>query len=276
MVRSRWRPRPLIAVSILLHVFALVVSLAVPGAWRCALAAIAANHALLTLATFFPNTRWLVDSKKRLPVWQKDACVALTFDDGPDPEVTPLVLNVLEQHAAGATFFCIGERAAAQPALMKEIRARGHSVGNHSLRHKPFFTLMGISAQRQELAAAETVLRETGPTSGLVRVPLGMCSPLSDWVFHSLGLQHVGWTCRGFDTQTGDAARVAARITKDVREGDIILLHDGNAALDSNGRPITVAVLESLLSTLKQRGLRSVSLDAAAVVPARAPFSEAV
>lgn len=271
-MRLRWRPRPAIILSMSLHVAALVALFVWPGAWGWALSAVAANQAVLLLATLFPGAQSIVHSMNRLPRSQAEGCVALTFDDGPDPDVTPQVLDLLDRHGARATFFCIGRRAAGQPALMREIRARGHGVGNHTMHHPLWFTLLGIGGQRRELAAAEAVLLQTGPTNGLVRAPLGMCSPLSDWVFHRLGLQHIGWARRGFDTRSGNATRVLARITHGLREGDIILLHDGNAARDTNGRPVTLAVLEALLPALAVRGLRSVSLslEAAPVATAEA------
>ncbi len=263
-----------------LHVAALAAFLAWPGAWGWALAAVKANHAVLLLAMLVPGAQSIARSINRLPPSHAAGCVALTFDDGPDPDVTPLVLDLLDRYGARATFFCIGQRAAGQPALMREIRARGHSIGNHTMHHPPWFALLGIGGQRQELAAAEAVLLQTGPTNGLVRVPLGMCNPLSDFVFHLLGLRHVGWARRGFDTRSGDTTRVLARITHGLREGDIILLHDGSAARDADGRPVTLAVLEALLPALAVRGLCSVNLglegapaataEAAAVAGSRA------
>ena len=274
-MRLGWRPRPAITLSMSLHVAALATLLAWPGAWGWALAAVTANQALLLLATVVPGGRSITHSMNRLPPAQARGCVALTFDDGPDPHVTPLVLDLLDRHGARATFFCVGQRAAEQPALMHEICARGHGIGNHTMHHPRWFALLGIGGQRRELTAAEAVLHQTGPTNGLVRAPLGMCSPLSDWVFYRLGLQHVGWTRRGFDTRSGDATRVLARITHGLREGDIILLHDGNAARDTDGRPVTLAVLEALLPALAVRGLRSVNLNLEAALAATAEAAAA-
>lgn len=269
-MRLGWRPRPAIVLSMGMHVVALAALFVWPGAWTWALAAVAANQAALLLATLLPGAPFIARSMNRLPRSQARGCVALTFDDGPDPDVTPLVLDLLDRHGARATFFCIGQRAARQPALMREIRARGHGVGNHTMHHPLWFALLGVGGQRRELAAAEAVLLQTGPTTGLVRAPLGMCSPLSDWVFHRLGLQHVGWARRGFDTRSKDATRVLARITRDLRDGDIILLHDGNVARDANGRPVTLTVLEALLPALAARGLRSVTLGVEAAPAATA------
>ena len=259
-VTGAWRPRPVILVSLGLHSAALASLFVWPRCWGWAAAAVAGNHLVLALATLIPGGQSLGRSMTRLPPRQAAGRVALTFDDGPDPDVTPRILDLLDRYGARATFFCIGRRASESPALMRDIRARGHAIGNHTMRHPLWFALLGIAAQRRELAAAEAVLRETGPMAGLARAPLGLRNPLSDWVFHRLGLRHVGWTRRGYDTRSGDAALVLGRVTNGLREGDIILLHDGNAARDAIGRPVTLPVLEALLPMLAARGLRSISL----------------
>ena len=173
-MRPGWRPRPAIILSMSLHAAALAALFAWPGAWGWALAAVAANHAVLLLAMLVPGAQSIGRSMNRLPPSQAAGRVALTFDDGPDPDVTPLVLDLLDRHGARATFFCIGQRATAQPALMREIRARGHGIGNHTMHHPLWFALLGVGGQRRELAAAEAALLQTGATNGLVRAPLGM------------------------------------------------------------------------------------------------------
>lgn len=244
-----------------LHAVALGVVATLPQAWPWAIAAVLANHLALTVVTFFPNSRLLGCTLRRLPPGRARGHVALTFDDGPDPAVTPRVLAILERHGAHATFFCIGEKAARHPALMREIAARGHAIGNHTMRHPGWFALLGVGGQRREWQQAQAVLDGLGVATNLVRAPLGLRSPLSDLVFHQCGLRHVGWSRRGFDTRCGDAPRVLGRITLDLREGDIILLHDGNARLNASGEPVCLAVLERLLPLLAARGLSSIRLD---------------
>jgi len=259
-VKRPWRPRPIIQLSFVVHAAALALVLVMPQAWAWALTAVLANHAVLTLASLLPRSQLLGRSMRRLPPGEDAGRVALTFDDGPDPELTPRILALLKEHGAHATFFCIGQRAAQHPQLMREIRAHGHSVANHTMRHRGWFALMGVTGQLNEVASAHAVLAATGPVSDLVRAPLGLRNPFSDLVFHRLGLRHVSWTRRGFDTRRGDAGRVLAHVTRGLREGDIVLLHDGNAARDPTGRAVSLVVLEQLLPWLATRGLRSVSL----------------
>ena len=127
--------------------------------------------------------------------------IALTIDDGPDPAVTPAVLDLLDLHGARATFFCIAERARAHPALCREIVRRGHSVQNHSDRHSHAFSLLGPGAIAREIAAAQATLADvTGVVPRFFRAPAGLRNPFLAPVLQRLDLQLVSWTRRGYDT----------------------------------------------------------------------------
>ncbi len=256
-----WRPRPLILASLALHAGALAALAALPQAWPWWLGAVLANHLLLTALTLLPNGQLLGRSLRRLPPEQADGHVALTFDDGPDPEVTPRILALLDRHGARATFFCIGERAARHPELVRDIVARGHAIGNHTMRHPGWFALLGAAGQRREWQEAQDVLRRLGVEGHLARAPLGLRNPISDPVLQRCRLRHVGWSRRGFDTRCGDSERVLARITRGLRAGDIILLHDATARRDAHGVPVCLPVLERLLPLLAARGLASIRLE---------------
>ena len=147
-----WRPTPLAGFSLALHgalAIALVVS---PAAWPWIIAVVAANHALLTAAVFMPRTQLLGPNVNRLPeAAARRREVALTFDDGPDPQNTPQILAWLDRHGAKASFFCVGEKAAAHPEIVREIAQRGHSVENHSYRHSNAFACFGIGRTTREV-----------------------------------------------------------------------------------------------------------------------------
>lgn len=253
----RWVPRPAIAGSMALHGLVLAVILAQPGLWLAGLGLLALNHALLFLAMLFPRSQLLGRTMTR----RAPPGVALTFDDGPDPEVTPLILDLLARHGARATFFCIGAAAQRHPALMREIRARGHIIANHSMHHPGWFAALGVAGQRREWEAAAAVLAATGPVSRYARAPLGLRNPLSDLALHRAGLTHVAWARRGWDTRCRDAATVLRRLTSGLQPGDILLLHDGNVARTAAGRPVSLEALESLLPWLAAQGLACVTLD---------------
>jgi len=262
-----WPWPPLVRSSVLLHAAAAGAALAVPGAVPWALGGVLLNHAVLTAAGLWPRSRLLGPNLTRLPGSVADE-IAVTIDDGPDPHTTPAVLELLAAHGVHATFFCIAERARAHPALLREIVARGHSVQNHSLRHRHDFSLLGPRRLARDVAAAQDVL---GSLSGTVphcfRAPAGLRNPFLDPVLHRLGLQLVSWTRRGFDTREADPQRVLARLTRGLASGDILLLHDGHARRSAAGHAVLLDVLPPLLTRCRAAGLRAVTLHEA--VPAR-------
>ena len=262
MRNSRWQPTLLIRTSIVLHLLALIVVIAQPGQWRWALGAVLANHILFTLVGLWPRSHWLGPNWTRLPAaaTAKNR-IALTIDDGPDPSVTPQVLDMLDRYAAQATFFCVGENAARYPDLCREIVRRGHAVENHSQHHRHYFALMGCSGFMRELQAAQDTLTTiTGQRPLFFRAPAGLRNPFLDPVLARLGLRLASWSARGFDTRSGDVERVKNRLLRGVCAGAILLLHDGNAARTHDGTPVILKVLPSILAAARAANLRFVTL----------------
>lgn len=258
----RWRPSPLIQLSIGTHLGALGALLAWPQHWAVALAAVCACHLALTVAGLLPRCSLLGPNLTRLPA---AACarreIALTIDDGPDPQVTPQVLALLDEAGARASFFCIGERAAAHPELIAEIVRRGHTVENHSQHHRHHFSLFGPRRIHADVAAAQHTLGQlAGSTPHFFRAPAGLHNPFLEPVLAHLGLRLAAWTRRAYDTREGDPARVLARLCQGLAAGDILLLHDGHAARTAYGRPVILAVLPALLERIAAAGLRPVTL----------------
>jgi peptidoglycan-N-acetylglucosamine deacetylase len=262
----RW-PWPVgIQASLGLHAAAALGAAALPGAWPWAAGAVLANHALLTAAGLWPRSTLLGPNITRLP--GTAAQVAITLDDGPDPELTPAVLDILAAHGARATFFCIAERAHKQPALIRRIVGAGHSVQNHSLRHRHHFSLLGASGFRAEIGAAQELLSEVSGTRPIAfRAPAGLRNPLLDPVLHQLGLHLVSWTRRGFDTRSHHPQPVLQRLTRGLAGGDILLLHDGQSRPTPQGQALVLSVLPQLLRHCQAAGLRTVTL--ADVLPPR-------
>ena len=258
--RPRWHPSPLLFASAGVHGGAVAAVLAQTQLWPWAVGALAANHALLTAAGLTPRSRLLGPNWTHLPP-AGPAQVALTLDDGPDPEVTPQVLEMLAAHGAHATFFCIGERVAAHAALAREILAHGHAIENHSQRHLHHFSLLGPRRLRTEIERAqETIGALTGAAPRFFRAPAGLRSPLLDPLLQRLGLQLASWTRRGFDTVECRPARVLAALVRDLSAGDILLLHDGHAARTDAGTPVVLEVLPKLLAAFAAAGLAPVTL----------------
>jgi peptidoglycan-N-acetylglucosamine deacetylase len=267
--RARW-PRPIaFDASVGVHVCAGAAAWAVPGAELWSLAALAVNHALLTGAGLVPRSTLLGPNLRRLPAQPGPATpqvasvdrVALTFDDGPDPEVTPRVLDQLDAAGARATFFCIAEEARRHATLTREIVARGHSVQNHSASHRHHFSLLGRRGFEREIGAAQaTVADITGIAPHCFRAPAGLRNPLLDPVLHRLDLHLVSWTRRAFDTVDGHAPRVLARLQRGLAARDILLLHDGHAKPGASGRAVVLEVLPPLLEHLRSLGLATTTL----------------
>jgi len=233
-----------------------------PQWWPAWAAGLLADHGLLAVAGLLPRSAILGPNLRRLPeAAAARGEVALTFDDGPDPEVTPAVLSLLAQADARATFFCIGERLRRHPALAREIVACGHAIENHTQRHRHDFSLLGPARiEREVVAMQRTVAELAGAAPRFFRAPAGLRNALLEPVLARLGLQLASWTRRGYDTASGDARRVRERLARGLGGGDILLLHDGNAARDGRGKPVVLEVLPRLLDDLAARGLCSVTL----------------
>lgn len=258
----RWKPSSLVKGSLALHACAAAGMIVQPGLWPWAVAAIAANQGVLTAAGMWPRSSLLGPNWTHLPeAAASRGEIAITIDDGPDPEVTPRVLEILEQHGAQASFFCIGARAARYPGLCREIAARGHAVENHSQNHLHHFSLLGPRRMARELQAAQDTLAGiTGQLPRFFRAVAGLRNPFLDPVLSRLDLHLASWTRRGFDTRDGDPDSVAAKLLHDLGGGDILLLHDGNAARSGAGEAVILKALPVLLWTAKAAGLRCVTL----------------
>lgn len=233
-----------------------------PGWWPWAAGGIAANHLLLTVLGLLPRSTQLGPNWIRLPPQAAARSeLALTFDDGPDPLVTPRVLDLLGAAGVRASFFCIGERAARHPDLCREMVLRGHGVENHTQHHRHGFSLLGPRRLAREIRSAqETLTAITGQAPCFFRAPAGLRNPLLEPVLSRLGLRLATWTRRGFDTRARDPDRVTGRLTRGLAAGDILLLHDGNAGRCADGGPMVLQVLPRLLQTIESAGLTPVTL----------------
>jgi peptidoglycan/xylan/chitin deacetylase (PgdA/CDA1 family) len=224
-------------------------------------ATLVADHLGLALGSLLPRCALLGPVMTRLPDTVRDG-VAITIDDGPEPSVTPRVLDLLDAAGAKATFFVIGERARRHAALTREIAERGHAVENHSERHWKTFSLRGPGFMAQEIdRGRQTIFDLTGQDSRYFRAPAGLRNPFLDPLLAHRGLTLAAWTRRAYDTREGDPDKVLARLTGRLAGGDILLLHDGHAACGGDGVPVILHVLPRLLSALAARGLRPCLLD---------------
>ena len=189
----------------------------------------------------------------------KTAGVALTFDDGPHPAGTPAVLQALDRANARATFFVIGEQVRRRPALVAEIAAAGHAVALHGYRHRLQLRL-GSNAVREDIERGIESIREAAGTEVTWhRPPYGIYSPAGLRLVRGAGLRPLLWSRWGKDWRKFTTpGRIAARATRDISPGDVILLHDADfySARESHRR--TVVALATILSHLSHAGLDTV------------------
>lgn len=254
----RWLPTPFLRWSAAFNVAAVAGVAAAPRLWPAALGALAGTHLVAAVAGMLPRSRLLGPNLDRLPRERAERGeVSLTFDDGPDPEVTPRVLDLLDRTGARASFFLVGRRAARHPELTAEIVRRGHRVENHTWSHTHRFALLGPRGAMAEIDRAQRELGErTGRTPEYFRPPAGIRSPWLGPLLDRRGLCLASWTRRGLDTVTADPQRVVRRLLRDLDGGDVLLLHDG-----PSGRHRTVlAALPPVLAAIDAAGLACVPL----------------
>ncbi len=253
---------PLVRASLALHLGSAVVCAASPRSWPWVVGVVLADHMVLVFGSLWPRSSLVGPNLRRLPPAQHDdRTVALTFDDGPDPEVTPRILDRLDTYGAKGSFFCIGRQVERYRGIVKEIAHRGHTVENHSYSHSRAFCFLGPRGMVRDLDRAQKLLElESGTLPRYFRAPAGLRNPWLDAVLVSRELRLVSWTRRGFDKVARDPALIAARLLRGVAPGDILLLHDGSPARDGQGRPVSLEVLPRVLDGLARRDLRSVAL----------------
>lgn len=187
------------------------------------------------------------------------AGVALTFDDGPHPDGTPSVLDQLSRAKAHATFFLIGEQVERRPALVAEIAAAGHVVALHGYRHR-LQLRMSAAALREDLArGAATIEDAIGAAPAWHRPPYGVYSPAGLRAARAAGLRPLLWSRWGKDWRrftTPD--RIAARATREISNGDVILLHDADFYSSHRSHRKTVQALPLVIGELRRREIDTV------------------
>lgn len=184
----------------------------------------------------------------------RDNLVAITFDDGPHPNFTPRVLELLQKYNARASFFCVGQQVNQYGAIAKKIVDSGHTIGNHTYTHSNKFGFFGTQKVLSELQKTNTTIKEvTGLEPKLYRPAFGVTNPSINKAVKKLNLITVGWNIRSLDTTQRSKKVILERITNKINKGDIILLHDSSEK--------TVEVLEQLLLFLQQHKMQSVTVD---------------
>lgn len=221
--------------------------------WRVGLPAMLLSHLPFVWGALWPRSRLFGPVLTRLPDAPADERRAwLTIDDGPSAD-TLAILDLLDRHAATATFFVVGARARRHPDLVREIARRGHGIGNHSDTHPAawFWALSPRRMAREIAGTQETVRGITGIAPRWFRAVVGMANPFVSAPLRAHGLARVAWSARGFDGVSADPRQVVARIEHALCPGAIVLLHEGAR----HGR--NVATIALLLQRLEALGYRT-------------------
>ena len=215
-------------------------------------------HSAPALAPVLPRLGEALDVQLRQ---ESEEGVALTFDDGPHPEGTPLVLEVLRDAGAPATFFLAGEQVARRPALAAEIVAAGHRVELHCFQHRNQLRLTSRGLLEDTERARAAIEDATGQAVSDYRPPYGIFSAAGLRAIRRRGWRPVLWSLWGRDwTRRATAESIARRATTGARDGDILLLHDADYYSAGGSWSRTAAALPAILDELGGQGLRAVSL----------------
>lgn len=216
-------------------------------AGTAAAAAVAAGYQSMA-----PTGQWYGRTFTGLPRGTRQ--LALTYDDGPNDPHTLRLLEVLARHNVRATFFLIGRYVEQRPDIVREIVKSGHVVGNHTFTHPPLI-FKSAADVRKELSDCRSALHDAiGEHSNLFRPPFGARRPAVLRIARELGLEPIMWNVTGYDWNAPPSAVIERKVTKQIRGGDVILLHDGGHKQMGADRSQTVLATEKLIKRYKQDG----------------------
>lgn len=216
--------------------------------------------AVLTDGIFRPSSSVLYPTLSHGP--RDRPRVALTFDDGPDPQVTPSILDALAGAGARATFFVIGRHLEKHRDVGLRALSEGHELGNHSWMHSYFQNFYRTDQQQSDVERSTRLIQElSGSTAEpLYRPPVGLKSPPLARVAHARKLTVVAWSLHSRDTLSRDPDATAARVLSRIAPGDIVLMHDGHER-EGKHRGVAAAALPLILRGLRERGLSCVTVS---------------
>jgi peptidoglycan-N-acetylglucosamine deacetylase len=208
----------------------------------------------------FQQQRETLERWGRFPARERiDAGVALTFDDGPDPDCTPAVLDALAAAGARGVFFLVGEQVEAHPELARRVADDGHAVALHGFRHVEHDEL-GAEVRADLERGAAAVVDATGVQPRLYRPPYGRFTEESYGAVGELGLAPVYWSGWGADWEPIPAERIADLAIRDLAPGTILLLHDSPRYATRPSAAPTAESLPAILAAMRERGLEPVTV----------------
>jgi len=188
--------------------------------------------------------------------------VSITFDDGPNPVATPLILDALREEDVRATFFILGRHADQWPALVRRIADEGHQIGNHGYFHRKLHRRTPGYVRDDLTRGTESIERACGVRPKVFRAPHGFRSPWVTPIARSLGQRTIGWSLGVWDSARPGVDAIVARTVDGTRPGSILLLHDGDGYDASGDRMQTAAAVPRIIDALQARDYRLVGVPA--------------
>jgi len=199
-----------------------------------------------------PTGRWYGRTFIGLPRGTRQ--VALTYDDGPNDPHTLRLLEVLAKHHVRATFFMIGRYVRQRPDIAREVARAGHVIGNHTFSH-PLLIFRSAEETRSQLESCRAALTDAiGEHSNLFRPPFGGRRPATLRTARELGMQTALWNVTGYDWSAPSAAEIEKKVSRQIRGGDVILLHDGGHQAMGIDRSQTVIATDNLIRLHRDQG----------------------
>jgi peptidoglycan/xylan/chitin deacetylase (PgdA/CDA1 family) len=209
--------------------------------------------AIPVILSFFPCTGYhykpvICKGSENMP------CIAITFDDGPDPDHTPALLDILAQYRVQATFFLIGRKIPGNEEIVRRMIRDGHQIGNHSYTHGWFWSFLPPQRMAAEMEKTNQLIHSlTDQAPRWFRPPYGVINPMVSIALKMFPLQVVAWNRRSFDTSTKDPAQILRKFSRSLKAGDILLFHDTS--------PGTLSMMGKLLEQIERKGLQPVVLN---------------
>lgn len=207
---------------------------------------------------FHRNSRVFGPVLGQLPTTARQ--VSLTFDDGPNPDATPRILDELARHGVKATFFILGAHAERWPELVHRVVSEGHQIGNHGYFHRKLHLKSPFYVKRDLVLGKRAIERAGAASPKFFRAPHGFRSPWVTAIAKSLGERTIGWSLGVWDSDMPGVSVIVARTIEGTKPGSIILLHDGDGYNANADRSQTAAAVPQIIAGLRNRGFEFVTL----------------
>jgi len=231
-----------------------------PSMFGAAIAGTAAVAAAVAAGwqTMSPTGQWYGRTFTGLAPVSKE--LALTYDDGPNDPHTLHLLDVLARHEVRATFFLIGRYVRQRPEIARELARAGHVIGNHTFTH-PLLIFKSAAETRREITDCRAALQDAvGEPSNLFRPPFGGRRPTTLRIARDLGLEPILWNVTGYDWNAPPAEVIEQKVAKQIRGGNVILLHDGGHKQMGADRAQTILATDHLIQRYKAEGFEFVTI----------------